>query len=199
MPVDSYIVPLKRAYDKPRTRRSNVAVKEIFDFLYKHTRKKKESIVLSKEVNEYVWKRGIQKPPRKIAISLREDKGKIYVFLKDSKEIENFLNRDKQVEKKQSIKEKVLEMKESMQNPKTDKSKKEDLVDEKDKVVLKKAEDSKDYKVKETDDSKTEDTTNKTETDKDLKEDTKMKKVDLEKEESIEKKDSKPKLEKIEM
>ncbi len=124
MPAENYMVPLKRAYDKPRTRRSNVAVKEIFDFLYKHTRKRKENIVLSKEVNEFVWKRGIQKPPRKIPISIREEGGKVYVFLKDSKEIQKFLNRDKETKEKKSIKEKVLEMKENIQNPKTDKKEK---------------------------------------------------------------------------
>lgn len=124
MPAESYMVPLKRAYEKPRTRRSNVAVKEIFDFLYKHTRKRKEDIILSKEVNEFVWKRGIQKPPRRIPISIREQKGKIYVFLKDSKEIDAFFNKAKEIKDKKSIKEKVMEMKENMQNPKA--SKKED-------------------------------------------------------------------------
>jgi large subunit ribosomal protein L31e len=124
MPAESYMVPLKRAYEKPRTRRSNVAVKEIFDFLYKHTRKRKEDIILSKEVNEFVWKRGIQKPPRKIPISIREQKGKIYVFLKDSKEIDSFFNKAKEIKEKKSLKEKVMEMKDSMQNPKA--SKKED-------------------------------------------------------------------------
>ena len=107
MPAESYMVPLKRAYDKPRTRRSNVAVKEIFDFLWKHTRKRKEDIILSKEVNEFVWKRGIQKPPRKIPISIRIKKDKVYVFLKDSKEIAKFLNKDKEVKAKKSIKETV--------------------------------------------------------------------------------------------
>lgn len=117
MPAESYIVPLKRAYDKPRTKRSNVAIKEVFDFLYKHTRKTKENIILSKEVNEYVWKRGIQKPPRKIPISIREKDGKVYVFLKDSKEIVKFLNKDKEVKENKSLKEKVSEIKENIQNP----------------------------------------------------------------------------------
>jgi len=117
MPAESYMVPLKRAYDKPRTRRSNVAVKEIFDFLWKHTRKRKEDIILSKEVNEYVWKRGIQKPPRKIPISIKIEKDKVYVFLKDSAEIAKFLNKDKEVKAKKSIKETVMDLKDNMQNP----------------------------------------------------------------------------------
>ncbi len=117
MPAESYIVPLQRAYDKPRTRRSNVAVKEVFDFLFKHTRKKKENIIISKEVNEYIWSRGIQKPPRKVAISIKEKDNNVYVFLKDSKEIEKFLNKDKEVKEKKSIKQTVTEIKENIQNP----------------------------------------------------------------------------------
>lgn len=117
MPAESYMVPLKRAYEKPRTRRSNVAVKEIFDFLYKHTRKKKEDIVIAKEVNEFIWKRGIQKPPRRVAISIRMKDDKVYVFLKDSKEIENFFNKAKVVKESKSIKDKVAEIKENIQNP----------------------------------------------------------------------------------
>jgi len=117
MPAESYIVPLQRAYEKPRTRRSNVAVKEVFDFLFKHTRKKKEDIVIAKEVNEYIWKRGIEKPPRRVAISIRQKDNKVYVFLKDSKEIENFLNKDKVVKEKKSIKQTVTEIKENIQNP----------------------------------------------------------------------------------
>ncbi len=119
MPAESYMVPLKRAYEKPRTRRSNVAVKEIFDFLYKHTRKKKEDIIIAKEVNEFIWKRGIQKPPRRVAISIRMKDDKVYVFLKDSKEIENFFNKAKVVKENKSIKDKVAEIKENIQNPTT--------------------------------------------------------------------------------
>jgi large subunit ribosomal protein L31e len=122
MPAESYMVPLRRAYEKPRTRRSNVAVKEVFDFLYKHTRKKKEDIIIAKEVNEFIWKRGIQKPPRRVAISIREKEGKVYVFLKDSKEIENFFNKAKVVKENKSLKDKVTEIKENIQNPTANKT-----------------------------------------------------------------------------
>jgi large subunit ribosomal protein L31e len=137
MPAESYVVPLKRAYEKPRTRRSNVAVKEIFDFLYKHTRRKKEDIVITNEVNEFVWKRGIQKPPRKISISLKENSGKLYVFLKDSKQIVDFFNKKSPVKESKSIKEKVLEMKENIQNPKS-KETKEEVEDKKYKPIKEK-------------------------------------------------------------
>jgi large subunit ribosomal protein L31e len=131
MPANNYIIPLKKAYDKPRTRRANVSVKLIFDFLEKHTRKSKKDVILSKEVNEFIWKRSIEKPPRKIEVSLKEKDGKYYVFLKDSKEIEKFIAKQKEKPKKKSIKEQVSSMAQNFSSPqnnqtkesKTDKSK----------------------------------------------------------------------------
>ena len=121
MPQENYIIPLQKAYDKPRTRRANVAISLIFDFLNKHTRKKKEDVILTKEVNEFIWSKSIENPPRKISVSIRIKDDKVYVFLKGSKEIENFFKKDTEVKKK-SLKEKVTEIKENIQEgPKADK------------------------------------------------------------------------------
>ncbi len=91
MPSESYIIPLRKVYDnKPRSRRANNAITEIFNFLKKHTRLEKKDVIIAKEVNEEIWKHSIQNPPRKIAISLKIDSGKAYVFLKDSKEFKEF-------------------------------------------------------------------------------------------------------------
>lgn len=91
MPSDSYVIPLDKVYtNKPRTRRADNAISVIYSFMKKHTRKDRKDIVLSNEVNEYVWKRSIQKPPRKIEVSLRNEDGKVYVFLKDSKAFKEF-------------------------------------------------------------------------------------------------------------
>jgi len=121
MPQESYIIPLQKAYDKPRTRRANVAVSLIFDFLRKHTRKEKEDVILTKEVNEFIWSKSIEKPPRQIPVSIRIKENKVYVFLKGSKEIETFFNKQNEVKKK-SLKEKVTEIKENIQEgPKADK------------------------------------------------------------------------------
>ena len=109
MPSESYIIPLRKVYDnKPRSRRANNAITEIFNFLKKHTRLEKKDVIIAKEVNESIWKNSIQNPPRKIAISLKLDSGKAYVFLKDSKEFKEF-------GKTPEIKEKPKLNKESVQ------------------------------------------------------------------------------------
>ena len=43
---------------------------------------KPETIVITNEVNEYIWRRGIQKPPRKVRIrALRDGEGRVIVRL----------------------------------------------------------------------------------------------------------------------
>jgi ribosomal protein L31E len=101
MPCENYIIPLQKVYDnKPRTRRANNAITVIYDFFKKHTRKDKKDIIISSEVNEYIWKNSIQNPPRKVAVSIKIDNGKVYVFLKDSKTFKEF---GKAPEKKEKI------------------------------------------------------------------------------------------------
>ncbi|MFH0905874.1 MAG: hypothetical protein V1824_00885 [archaeon] len=117
----SYIVPLTKAYDKVRTRRANYTVKALYKFLFKNTRKEKEDIILSKGINEFIWKRGIEKPPRKIAINLKLKDNKLYVFLKDSKELSTFL-----LSQEAKVKEKTAAKKEEAKaiEAKTETSKK---------------------------------------------------------------------------
>jgi large subunit ribosomal protein L31e len=108
MPSESYVIPLSKAYEKPRTKRANVAISLIYDFIYKHTRKTKEDVVLSSEVNSYIWKRGIQKPPRRISVNLKIENKKVYVFLKDSKEYSEFLKKGKEQPKEKKISAKPI-------------------------------------------------------------------------------------------
>jgi len=62
-----YTVPLRRAYwTGSRLRRSNRAVRILRKFVERHM--KPEEIVIQAEVNERIWSRGIQKPPRRIRI-----------------------------------------------------------------------------------------------------------------------------------
>ena len=67
----------------------------------------KKDVIISKEVNEYIWKNSIQNPPRKIAISLKIDSGKAYVFLKDSKEFKDFGKATPEPKEKPKFKEAV--------------------------------------------------------------------------------------------
>ena len=62
-----YTVPLRRAYwTGSRLRRSNRAVRILKKFVERHM--KPEELLIQPEVNERIWNRGIQKPPRRIRI-----------------------------------------------------------------------------------------------------------------------------------
>lgn len=124
MPSESYVIPLRKVYDnKPRSRRANNAITEIFNFLKKHTRLEKKDVIIAKEVNEAIWKNSIQNPPRKIAISLKIDSGKAYVFLKDSKEFKEFGKTPEIKEKPKLNKESVQKAVKDAMEKKTDSKK----------------------------------------------------------------------------
>ncbi|HDR73429.1 MAG TPA: 50S ribosomal protein L31e [Methanoculleus sp.] len=61
-----YVIPLRDAKRAPRWKRSNKAVKDIRAFLVKHM--KSEDVKLDRSINEKVWDRGSEKPPRKIRV-----------------------------------------------------------------------------------------------------------------------------------
>jgi large subunit ribosomal protein L31e len=62
-----YTVPLRKAYwTGSRLRRSNRAVRLLREFVERHM--KPEELLIQPEVNERIWERGIQKPPRRIRI-----------------------------------------------------------------------------------------------------------------------------------
>jgi len=61
-----YIIPLAKARHGPRNKRAKKAIRYLREFMERHF--KPESLIISQEVNEAIWARGIQKPPRKIKI-----------------------------------------------------------------------------------------------------------------------------------
>ncbi len=122
MPSDNYVIPLTKAYDdKPRTKRANYSVRMIFDFLYKHTRKEKKDIIITEEVNNFIWKNSIQNPPRKVAVTLKKKDDKYYVFLKDSENSKKF-SAEKEVKKvKETVKKEKSEKEAGKEKPGKDK------------------------------------------------------------------------------
>lgn len=75
-----YTVPLKRARTGPRTKWAKKAVKYLQSFMEQHF--KPEYLIISQEVNEKIWERGIKKPPRKIRVLARKNiDGLVYVDL----------------------------------------------------------------------------------------------------------------------
>jgi len=87
-----YTIPLGRVWIAPRKKRSPRAMKMIKDFVKRHMKLKPRGemeeeeepkrLIISNEVNERVWRRGIEKPPRKVRVRAAKDKdGNITVFL----------------------------------------------------------------------------------------------------------------------
>jgi len=89
-----YTIPLGKAWIMPPNKRAPRAVRKIKSFITKHmklevrgAREEEEAeepkrLVISNEVNERVWGRGIEKPPRKIRVRAAKDKeGNVTVYL----------------------------------------------------------------------------------------------------------------------
>lgn len=63
-----YVVPLKRVYYGRRSNRAKRAVDHVREFVAKHTKMDPKDVVIMDDVNSYIWKYSIEKPPRKIKI-----------------------------------------------------------------------------------------------------------------------------------
>jgi large subunit ribosomal protein L31e len=88
-----YTIPLGKAWVRPPKKRAPRAMQMIKDFVTKHMKlemrveeeEEKEELprlIINNDVNEKVWDRGIEKPPRKIRVRAAKDKeGNVTVFL----------------------------------------------------------------------------------------------------------------------
>ena len=85
-----YTIPLRKAWISPRKKRAPRAMRIIKSFVRKHMKirtevegeEESEMLVISSEVNEKIWSRGIEKPPRKIRVRAAKNKeGVITVHL----------------------------------------------------------------------------------------------------------------------
>jgi ribosomal protein L31E len=88
-----YTIPLGKAWVRPPKKRTPRAMQLIKDFVIKHMkmdmrteveeeRGEMPRLVITNEVNEKVWSRSIEKPPRKIRVRVAKDnEGNVTVFL----------------------------------------------------------------------------------------------------------------------
>ncbi|MHA2169752.1 MAG: 50S ribosomal protein L31e [Candidatus Kariarchaeaceae archaeon] len=64
----------------PRTKRAPRAMRMIREFIIRHM--KSEDILIDPAVNEYIWSRGIKKPPRKISVrAIKSDDDVVELYL----------------------------------------------------------------------------------------------------------------------
>jgi len=85
-----YTIPLRRAWISPRKKRTPRAMRILKSFVKKHMKLRTEAegeeeaerLVISNEVNERIWGRGIEKPPRKIRVrAVKNKEGVVTVYL----------------------------------------------------------------------------------------------------------------------
>jgi large subunit ribosomal protein L31e len=86
-----YTIPLRRAWIAPRKKRAPRAMRIIKSFIQRHMKVETEvkgeeeeegRLVISNEVNERLWSRGIEKPPRNIRVRAVKDKeGVVTLYL----------------------------------------------------------------------------------------------------------------------
>lgn len=88
-----YTISLGKAWLMPQNKRAPKAIRIIKDFLKRHMKleareegaeeeSEPKRLIISNEVNEKVWSKGIEKPPRKIRVRAAKDKdGNVTVYL----------------------------------------------------------------------------------------------------------------------
>lgn len=80
-----YTVPLRNALLAPRPKRAKRAVSEVKIYLARHMKAEAEKIWIDNPVNEVLWARGIQKPPRRIRVrAIKFEDGIVEVSLPES-------------------------------------------------------------------------------------------------------------------
>ena len=92
-----YTIPLGKASVRPSKKRAPRAIQLIRAFITKHMKlempveeEEEEGemprLLITSEVNEKIWDRGIEKPPRKIRVRAAKDKdGNVTVYLAEAK------------------------------------------------------------------------------------------------------------------
>ncbi|MEM0000743.1 MAG: 50S ribosomal protein L31e [Desulfurococcaceae archaeon] len=71
--VTLHIIPLRRVYFGRRKNRADRAIRLVKKYLARHY-KEAEKIAVDPALNNYVWSRGREKPPRKVVVEVRFDK-----------------------------------------------------------------------------------------------------------------------------
>ena len=124
-----YVVPLSQAARKSYTKKANKVMAELKRFVEKHTRN--PNVVVTPEVNHFVWKQGKFNTPGKVPVTLVQEEGRVKVYLQGSTAIEadRKITQTKQADlKKQAEKKKKEE--------KTEKGKQEKAAAEEQKKKL---------------------------------------------------------------
>lgn len=61
-----YTIPLRKVYFLQRTKRAPRAIRLIRKFIQRHLKVKE--VKIDEKLNNYIWSRGIEKPPRRVRV-----------------------------------------------------------------------------------------------------------------------------------
>jgi large subunit ribosomal protein L31e len=103
-----FTIPLREAFAKGRVHRAQDASRLVREFLIKNMRS--ENVKIGKSINESMWKRGMQKTPRKVRVHAVKEEDIVYaellgVEIKTPSKEEVKKKEEKKKEKKEKIKE----------------------------------------------------------------------------------------------
>ena len=103
-----FTIPLREAFAKGRVHRAQDASRLVREFLIRNM--KSENVKIGNSINENVWKRGIQKIPRKVRIHAVKEEDIVYaellgVEIKTPSKEEIKKKEEKKKQKKEKIKE----------------------------------------------------------------------------------------------
>ena len=84
-----YTIPLGKVWISPRKKRAPKAARVVRKFVIKHMKvqteatedEEAERLIIANEVNEKLWSRGIEKPPRRIRVRVVKDKEGVVTVL----------------------------------------------------------------------------------------------------------------------
>ena len=97
-----YTIPLNKSYEYTRVRRVPRAVKILRQFVSRHMKVELENVLISNMLNNSMWTRSIQKPPRRVKVRIVKQDSVAHVYLLDEK-----TDGEKKAEKDKAEKEKA--------------------------------------------------------------------------------------------
>ncbi|MEK6982237.1 MAG: 50S ribosomal protein L31e [Candidatus Micrarchaeota archaeon] len=100
-----YTVPLNKAYEYIRTKRAKRAVSILEKFLTRHAKVDAKNVRISNALNNFLWQRGIEKPPRKAKIRVIKEGIVAKAYLADEKLVAEVKKADTKTETKVEVKE----------------------------------------------------------------------------------------------
>lgn len=82
----AYTIPFRTVYNRAaRKERAKNAMKFIREFIARHAKTVPENVKIHTSVNKEVWRRGVEKPPRRLRVVVIKKGEEIWVFTQDER------------------------------------------------------------------------------------------------------------------